>query len=142
MKKLVKAYSLLFYLLVIILSFILGVIYASKAGLADNQGLAGGAIVLGYGVITAFIAFLVSLIVAYRLPGKSIVKINKLLGIVFLVVACYLSWRFYTRSEEQEGPERQLIPTKPTAPAEGETLQEINLGIHSNGDLRFKTAAV
>lgn len=67
----------------VIVFFFRGVYYEGITGAAEGQGLAGGAIVLGYGVITAFVALLISFIIAYHAPHEIVVKINQVLGIIF-----------------------------------------------------------
>jgi len=66
MKKLLTSTALLFYLLVLLVFFFAGTYFSAIAGVAKGQGLAGPAIVLGYGVIAAALALLASFfLVAY-----------------------------------------------------------------------------
>jgi uncharacterized membrane protein YebE (DUF533 family) len=113
MKNLVKPYSLLFYLLIIIVFFFLGLIYAGLVDAAKNQGLAGGAIVLGYGVIAAFIGLLGALLAAYKLSGKIIVSINKILGLIILGFFAYFTWNYYTNVKPKRNQQQQKSPIKP-----------------------------
>lgn len=85
MKKYFKPSSLLFYLFVIILFFIIGTAVASWSGVADNQGLAAAAIVLGYGLITALIAMIPALIVIRLVKPEVIRKVNITFGIIVLL---------------------------------------------------------
>lgn len=134
MKKLFKPASLLFYFFMILVFFIAGMYYAGITGAAEGQGLAGGAIVLGYGVITAFIALLVSFVVAYYTPREVIVRINQVLGVIFLIFVAITAYRLITKERSQPASEQiSQIPTKPTAPAEAvspvDTSSKTELGL-------------
>ncbi len=67
MKKIVKPASLLFSVLSLLMFFIIGMYFAGLIEAGKNQGLAGGAIVLGWGVIFAGIAFVLSFLVTSKL---------------------------------------------------------------------------
>ncbi len=120
--SLFKPASFLYYFLVIIVFFLLGLIYADLTGAGDNQGLAAAAIVLGYGAISAFAAFVISLFIAYRAEVRTIVVLNKILGVVAAGLIGYFVWNYYTNIY----PKRKKSPTeinegkktvKPTVPA-------------------------
>ncbi len=113
MRDLLKPYSLLLYLLVIIVFFFLGVIYAGIIDAGKNQGLAGGAIVLGYGVISSFFALLASLFAASRLSRNIIVNINKTLGIILVIFLAYFTWNYYTKVKPRREKQQQTTPTVP-----------------------------
>ena len=115
MNKLIKPASLLLYLLVILVFFMVGMTIAGVSGVADGQGLAGGAILFFYGVITAIIAFILSLFIAHNAKIGTILKIDKILGIVFFLAACLFVYRAITINKN-ETPVKE-IPTKITAPA-------------------------
>ncbi|MDR9367050.1 MAG: hypothetical protein RI575_17070 [Balneolaceae bacterium] len=117
MKKLFKPASLLFYFFMIVVFFFAGVYYAGITGAAEGQGLAGGAIVLGYGVITAFIALLVSFFIAYYTPREVIVRGNQVLGVIFLIFIAITAYRIIMRDGAQSAsePTSQLTP-KSSAP--------------------------
>lgn len=137
MKKLFKPASLLFYLFMILVFFLAGVYYAGITGAAEGQGLAGGAIVLGYGVITAFFALLVSFVIAYYTPREVIVRINQVLGIIFLIFVAITAYRIMMRegSQNTSEPTSQQTPksSAPTAVAPPvdmpQTNQESELGL-------------
>lgn len=115
MKKLFKPASLLFYFFMIVVFFFAGVYYAGITGAAEGQGLAGGAIVLGYGVITAFVALLVSFIIAYHAPREIIVKVNQVLGVIFLIFIAITAYRIITRERSQAAlePSSQQVTKEP-----------------------------
>ena len=113
MKNLIKPYSLLLYLLVIIVFFFIGILYAGLVEAGKNQGLAGGAIVLGYGVMSAFFALIASLIAAYKLAGKVIININKILGVAMVGFIAYFTWNYYTNVLPEREEKKKDVPTQP-----------------------------
>lgn len=96
MDKLFKLASILMYMLTLLLFFIVGMTIAGVTGVAKNQGLAGGAIVFFYGIITAIIAFIVALFVAFKTTPETILKINKILGVLLLLALCGIGYRIAT----------------------------------------------
>ena len=112
MSKLFKPANLLMYLLVILVFFMAGMVLAGTAGAAKGQGLAGGSIIFGYGVFAAFIAFIVSLFVVHKAKINTIVKINKIFGILLLIAVCLIIYRVITINKSKN-PEKEL-PTKTT----------------------------
>ena len=104
MKKLFKPACLFLYLLTIIVFFFIGTFYVGISGAAKNQGLAGGAIVLWYGLNYAFFAFLASLFLAYHASPGTIVRVNKILGITFLVVISIFVYLFIQRKKAKAEP--------------------------------------
>ena len=117
MKKLFTPKSLLLYVLTILVFLIGGSIVAALTGAGKNQGLAGGAIVLFYGVISAFIALIISLFIAYKANDKTIVAINKTLGVICLIIVSYIVYKQITVDDKKENPVKEVKPHKPTAPA-------------------------
>ncbi|WP_191858863.1 hypothetical protein [Hanstruepera ponticola] len=99
MKRFIKPYSLLLYLLASITFFFLGMFYAGITDAAKGQGLAGGAIVFGYGIISAFFALLISIFLAYKASRKAILTVNKVLGLITAGFLLYFTWRYYTQIE-------------------------------------------
>jgi uncharacterized membrane protein YedE/YeeE len=93
MKKFIKPASLLFFFLSFIIFFFIGVTFAGLTNAAEGQGLAGGAIVLGYGVIFGFVSFLFALLAVYILPIISIIKFNRFLVVIILIIICALVLR-------------------------------------------------
>ncbi len=85
-KSLLKPACLLLYILVIPVFFIIGAALAGISGVAADQGLAGGAIVFFYGIITALGALIISLLIAYKSDYSSLIRLNKILGITCLLV--------------------------------------------------------
>lgn len=67
--------------------------WAASSGAADGSGLAGGAIVLGYGVIGALIAASLGLVLGLRLPNSALPKVASVLGMMLLIAALLVAMR-------------------------------------------------
>lgn len=117
MKKLFKPACLLFYLLMILVFFFFGVYFAVITGAADGQGLAAGAIVIGYGVFTAFVALLVSFFIAYSASPNTIVRLNQGLAIILLVFISITAYRTITREDSQRSTQSRSEGTPKPAPS-------------------------
>ncbi|NBC05170.1 MAG: hypothetical protein GVY20_15920 [Bacteroidetes bacterium] len=117
MKKLFKPACLLLYLLMILVFFFLGVYYAVITGAADGQGLAAGAIVIGYGFFTAFVALLISFFIAYSASPKTIVRLNQGLAIILLVFISITAYRAITREDSQRSTQSSSEGTLKPAPS-------------------------
>lgn len=118
MNKLFKPANFLFYFLSIIVFFVVGLYVAKLVGAGKGQMLAGGAIVLFYGLVSSVIAFILALIVANNVNHKTIIAINKILGLVFFLLVCLITYKIITR-DKKEDPVKEL-PKKTTAPAVNE----------------------
>ncbi len=94
MKKLVKPASLLFYILIVILFFFIGLYVAKLVDAGKGQMLAGGAIVLFYGLISAGLAFVLALFVAYAVKHSTLVRMNKIFGVLFFILVCIIAYMF------------------------------------------------
>ena len=97
MKKLLTPTALLFYLLVLLVFFFAGTYFSAIAGLAIGQGLAGPAIVLGYGVIAAALALLASFFLVAYLRNEMVVRLNKGLGIILFIFIIITGYRILTK---------------------------------------------
>ena len=75
--------NIVFYLLFFILGFFLGVQFANIIEAGKGQMLAGGAIVLGHGVVGAIIGLVFSIFISimYKSKPKVIVLANKILAV-------------------------------------------------------------
>jgi hypothetical protein len=116
MKKLFNSTAILFYVLMILISFFLGAYYAGVSGATEGQGLAGGAIVLGYGVFTSFIALLISLLLVGYLSREKVVLMNKGLGLILLLILAITSYRFLIKEQAETIP-TSFSPTTVTTAA-------------------------
>ncbi len=97
MKRYFKLSNLLFYLLVTLLFFFLGMVFAGITGAGKGQGLAGGAIVFGYGVISAVLAFIASIFMAQSLGLLLVIRLNKIFLIIVAVMLALLTYRYQTQ---------------------------------------------
>jgi len=97
MKRYFKLSNLLFYLLITLMFFFLGMVFAGITGAGKGQGLAGGAIVFGYGVISAVIAFISSIFIAQLLGSLLVKRLNKILIFIVAVMLALLTYRYQTR---------------------------------------------
>lgn len=113
----IKPYSFLLYFLAIICCFLLGMSYAGIVDAGKGQGLAGGAIVLGYGVIGAGLGLLVSLMVANRASRKNIFHINIMLA---LIIAGLWAFFYLQYLEKQKVIEQEKLKTE--VPAKPKTI--------------------
>lgn len=104
MKQFFKPAKLLFYLLSTILCFMLGVTFAGLTGAAKGQGLAGGAIVLGYGVAGAGIAFVAAIITTSYLKLKQVITLNKIISLLVLGFLAVFTYRYVNREKSKSNP--------------------------------------
>lgn len=108
------------YIMVIPVFFVLGMVGAAWMGVAEGQGLAGGAIVLFYGFIGAFVGLILMVIVALKVKQLSVIKkINILMLILFLIAAGWVAYRVVTNlPDENEVHKSTPVPTEATSPAD------------------------
>tara|TARA_R110002072_G_scaffold182067_5_gene338247 strand:+ start:7232 stop:8233 length:1002 start_codon:yes stop_codon:yes gene_type:complete len=126
MRNLFKPASFGLYVLLLLNFFILGMYVAGVLGVAKNQGLAGGAIVFGWGVIFAGIAFIGGLILVNYISTKRVVKINIILLIVLLLAVGTLYLINSNRVDNQQPDESKEIQKKTKTPT------AVPLSIHLN----------
>ena len=114
-----KLYSLLLYPLTLIAFFFVGISYAGLVEAGKNQGLAGGAIVFGYGIMAAVIGLVIALFVAYRTNRKTIFWLNIILTVAIVVFNVFYHIKFLERQKvkalEKQNIERPKQPTEPTS---------------------------
>lgn len=115
--QMLKGYSFLFYFLAIICCFFSGLTYAGIVEAGKHQGLAGGAIVFGYGVVGAFLGLLIALFVAYKTNRKIIFWLNIILAVA---IACFYGYYHlkYLERKKTKALEKQKkeLPAKPVTP--------------------------
>ncbi len=141
MKKLLKPYCIVFYFLMFLVFFLAGLSFASVIDAGKNQGLAGGAIVLGWGVLFGGIAFIVAVFTGFRIRPKILVKLNWVLLIVLLIAYGIAHFR-YDSIKDGEKP-LQEIPAKPTSPVDNTTAMitdEIPGNISDNPKQQIRTS--
>ena len=94
-----KPRSFLLYILAILTSFFAGLIVAGLLEAGKHQGLAGGAIVLGYGVVGAGIGLVLALLTAWKANQKVVSRLNIVLGL--LVLACFVYFHLKYQERQQ-----------------------------------------
>lgn len=110
MNNIFKPASLLMYLLVFLIFFIVGMTFAGVAEVAKGQGLAGGAVVVFYGFYTAIIALVISLFIAHKTSEDTIIKINKIFGILLLIAVCMVIYRAITLNKTKTPVNKTTVP--------------------------------
>ncbi|MEH6765357.1 MAG: hypothetical protein V7655_12710 [Aequorivita antarctica] len=115
MKNFFKPARIGFYILMLLVCFILGLYFAAYIDAGKNQGLAGGAIVMGYGVLFAGIGLVASFFIAHFINVKTIIKINWILLVSFLSIFGYKYYQFDQRDKRQKQENEQFKPA-PTTP--------------------------
>ena len=107
MKKVFQPAALLFYFLVLMTFLLLGMTFAGFTDAAKGQGLAGGTIILGYGVLFAVIALPIAVFMAYRTANKSLVIANKILAVVLIIAFSITTYRYQVRNKKNVLPPDQ-----------------------------------
>ncbi len=113
MKKLIKPASLVFFLLMTLVFFMVGIYAAGILGAGKGQMLAGGAIVFMWGVSFAIIAFTSSLFMAYALESATIVKMNWFLVLSLLLLSAITYFRYQQREQAKMEENPQKAVSKP-----------------------------
>jgi len=109
--------KILFYFLVLVNFFIIGMIAAALLSAAEDQGLAGGAIILGYGLITSVVTLLFSFFISGYIVRNKLKLINKFLLVVFTLFVIFAFYRYFTMEDRDPyvAPQRQT--TKSVSPS-------------------------
>jgi hypothetical protein len=102
MRKLLKPANIAFYFLTLIVFFIIGIYFAGVTGAGKNQGLAGGAVVVGWGALFGSIAFIASFFIVYFASHKVIVRLNLLLLAIFIVAYGITHYGFLQKQKKKE----------------------------------------
>jgi len=119
MKRFLKPARIAFYFLMLVSFFIAGLYFAGIIDVGKGQGLAGGAIVLGYGVMFGFLALIASFFIAHFTPHRVIVYANIVLLAVILVSYGITHYRYVQREKVKEQNEQfKPVPTTPTPQTE------------------------
>ncbi len=136
MKAFYKPSNILFYILSALLFLLLGTILAGITGAGKNQGLAGSAIVLGYGVISGFVAFIAAIVTARLVKENLVILLNKIFAALFLLLIALFIYRFQTRQDalnlRTQPTSGQASSTTPTAYAQtnaGDDFPPMGLGM-------------
>lgn len=112
-KNTFKPASFLCYVLTLVAFFFGGMYLAAITGAAEGQGLAGGAIVLFYGLVTALIALVLAVVLATKASLKTIKLVNVILAILVLVITVVIVCKVIAKSDDPAPqPEREMQPTQ------------------------------
>lgn len=114
--QMLKPYSFLLYFLAFITCFFIGISYAGLIEAGKGQMLAGGAIVLGYGVMGALIGFVISLFVAKKLNRKIIIRINIILALSIIGFYGYYHLKFLEKRKARELEKNEFKKSKTQTP--------------------------
>ena len=112
MKKLLKPACFAFYFLMLLVFFILGMYVASWMEVGKNQGLAAAAIAMGWGISFGFIAFVVSIFLAWFLAPKIIARLNIVLLILLISVYSITHYRYLQRQSIERDDREDSIQNK------------------------------
>jgi hypothetical protein len=104
----------IFCLMAFVVFMVIGMFISGLSGAGDGQGLAAGAIVVGYGMMVGLGGILLAIILLKKLSWEVIKKINIGLGVLMLVIAAALYYRISTQIEELK---EETLPKEVTAPA-------------------------
>lgn len=130
MKNFFKPARLVFYILMLLTFFILGLYYAGFVDAGKGQGLAGGAIVVAYGVMFGGIAFVASFFIAHFLETSKIKIINWALLLLVLGTWSYKYYEFKKRDalqEERNAPyqNKNTVPTETVEPVSANLVMKL-----------------
>ena len=107
-----KLTTLLFYFLMFTNFLFIGMIIIAVLGFGESQGLAGGAIILFYGIISAVISLFVSFSLIKHLTSKSLKKVNRILLILFAIFLILFTYRLISLQKDDLKSSGQWAPTK------------------------------
>ncbi|MGB1206358.1 MAG: hypothetical protein ACPG5B_11960 [Chitinophagales bacterium] len=115
MKKIFKLSNIAFYLLMLTVFFFVGLYFAAFIEAGKDQMLAGGAIVLGWGVLFAGIAFIASFFIAYYVEESIIKRINWVLLVLLILFYGITHYRYLEREKARKKSDTRL-PQEKTKP--------------------------
>ena len=101
MKNLIRPAALLLYVLTLLTGLLAGMLVAAWAGAGEGQGLAAGAIVVGYGVMTAGGALILALFAAATQPIPLLKKVNRIVLVTLVVLVLLAIWRSAERRSRE-----------------------------------------
>ncbi len=125
MKNFFKPARIAFYVLMLVTFFIAGMYFAGLIDAGKGQGLAGGAIVFGYGLIFGGIAFIASFFIAHFIPHKFIVYANIALLVAVIFSYGITHYRYIQRQNNKEESE-QFRPESTTPTPQTEPIGMVN----------------
>lgn len=114
--------TILFYILFFLVGFFLGIQVADIVDAGKGQMLAGGAIVLGYGVVGAFLGLIVSIFLSiiYKTKPSAIILLNKILTVLLLCLWFFFYLKYQKREAQKDNQIGCVISLTPS-PIEAST---------------------
>ena len=114
--------TILFYILFFLVGFFLGIQVADIVDAGKGQMLAGGAIVLGYGVVGAFLGLIVSIFLSiiYKTKPSAIILLNKILTVLLLCLWFFFYLKYQNREAQKDNQIGCVISLTPS-PIEAST---------------------
>lgn len=96
--------TILFCVLFFLVGFFLGIQVASIVDAGKGQMLAGGAIVLGYGVVGAFLGLVASIFLStiYKTKPSVIILLNKILAVLLFCLWLFFYLKYQNREEKKK----------------------------------------
>ena len=114
--KNIRPASILFLFIFFLVSFVVSTAVVGLLGVTKDQGLAAAAIGLGYGVMGAIGLTILAGILVMKLQTKTVIRLNKIGGLLILVFAIYVIIRLVFFTKDQ-APIPQRTPTQPAPTA-------------------------
>ncbi|PVW15731.1 hypothetical protein DDV96_05540 [Marixanthomonas spongiae] len=115
--------------------FFVGLYYAGWIDAGKGQGLAGGAIVLGYGVLFGGIAFIASFFIAFYSKLKLIIRFNWVLLLLLVIAYGITHYRYLQRKKPKEAqPNFKKTPTPKTKAEPTAMLNFTDTANYSNSE--------
>ena len=147
MKKLLKLASIAFYFLMFIAFFIIGLYVAGLLEVGKGQMLAGGAIVLGWGVMFAGVALIASFFIARYVSHKNIIRFNWILLAIIAIAYGISHYRYLEKQKEKETEKTEKVnpkrtttsvnssPTAMLSPLEAKKIENLNQNSQKEDDM-------
>lgn len=143
MEKLYRPAGIVFYLLMFLVFFFVGVYTAGIVGAGKNQMLASGAIVVGWGVLFAVIAFVASFFIAHFLSHKLVRRLNWILLVLLIIAYGFTHLRYMEREKKKEIDSKKIeLPQRPTTMPKGMSARYlISASSTANDDTSSKASS-
>ena len=119
---------LLFYFLVVIVFFILGIYIAGILGAGEGQMLAAATIVLGWGFIFALFALIISIFIVRMIKYKILVRANWVLLSALIILYGITHYRYLEKQKTKES--NSVLPT--TIPVHFAYISTIDVPLQSS----------
>lgn len=136
MSALFKRAAILFYFLVTFNALLLGMFYAGATDAGANQGLAGGAIVLEYGVIFGLVSLFIAPFIVYNFRRRNIIILNKIMVLILVLALGIIFYRIFNstnntafKNSNQSIILHSSVISKPALPLLQQNTPDMGLGM-------------